>query len=163
MSEASPVHHRQSRRRRPGGAPEPPGAIRRATAPPPPPQPPPRSSMPPRSDRQQPAGEHEERRIVENGEDGLLKQARHLGLDVGDNARRPRSSLQQRVERRAAVSGLQVQTGSCGHRHPHIPGRCPQGPTCCTSSPLAADAGEDGLPPTSRRLSATPSSALPSS
>ena len=71
--------------------------------------------MPPCSDRQQPAGEHEERRIVENGEDGLLKQARHLGLDVGDNARRPRSSLQQRVERRAAVSGLQVQTGSCGH------------------------------------------------
>jgi type IV secretory pathway VirB10-like protein len=92
--------------------PEPPGASRRAAAPPQSPQPPPRSSRPPRSDEQQPTGEREGRQIVENREKCDREAARHLGLDGDDYAGRPRSTLQQQVERRAMVSRLQVHAGS---------------------------------------------------
>ena len=48
---------------------------------------------------QQPTGDLEGHRIVENGEDGHREGARHLGLDGGDDARQPRSPVQQRIER----------------------------------------------------------------
>ena len=87
----------RSRRR---GSPQPPAVSRRAAAQSLPPLPPPRSSRLPRSHRLQPAGEREEHRIVENDEDGRREDARHLVLDGGDGARRPRGSVQQQGERK---------------------------------------------------------------
>ena len=155
------ARRRKSRQRRAGGAPVPPDDSCRAAAPPQLPGSPP-CTLQLYATAQRPAARRVERDQHERGDDRAADRrgdARDLGADDGDDAGWPRGSVQQQVKRRAAVSGLQVQAGTCGRRHPHPPGRCPQRAMSCTSPKPAADAGEDALPPVASRLSVSPCSA----
>ena len=155
------ARRRKSRQRRAGGAPVPPDDSCRAAAPPQLPGSPP-CTLQLYATAQRPAAPRVERDQHERGDDRAADRrgdARDLGADDGDDAGWPRGSVQQQVKRRAAVSGLQVQAGTCGRRHPHPPSRCPQRAMSCTSPKPAADAGEDALPPVASRLSVSPCSA----